>query len=356
MSGPGPAGAAAPACGPEAAAAHPPFVELLRQVPFLAVLEEETLREVIARSRRARFRPGQRILGELEAGADVHVLLSGTVEVSVESEAGGRLVLGTLPAGAAFGEMASITGELHSASVDAVTEVDVLVIPDAYFDRLRERRPEVAVALVKLIGERLAGAEQTIDELLEDRERSVPPAAQARLRRGSIARAWRELVVNRRRDVAFLTFAGFVVTLLVLRAVVYLAFRFEVMPAGLLRAAYLTGFALLGLSALAALLTYRRGTRRVVALAYGVACALILNELGVTLAFDIFFKDIHTADPSVPFDIERLYRRTEGLRAIAIGLLVLVQAVYLRRFYRRAAFVVRTRVRRVLTRLRPAAR
>jgi len=163
-------------------------------------------------------------------------------------------------------------------------------------------------------------------------------------------------VVNRRRDVAFLTFAGFVVTLLVLRAVVYLAFRFEVMPAGLLRAAYLTGFALLGLSALAALLTYRRGTRRVVALAYGVACALILNELGVTLAFDIFFKDIHTADPSVPFDIERLYRRTEGLRAIAIGLLVLVQAVYLRRFYRRAAFVVRTRVRRVLTRLRPAAR
>jgi len=284
------------------------------------------------------------------------VLLAGTVEVSVESEAGGRLVLRSLSPGAAFGEMASITGELHSASVDAVTEVELLVIPDAYFDRLRERRPEVAVALVKLIGERLAGAEQTIDELLDDRERSVPPAAQARLRRGSISRAWRELVVNRRRDLAFLTFAGFVVTLLVLRAAVYLAFRFELMPSGVLRAAYLTGFALLGLSALAALLTYRRATRRVVALAYGVACALIRNELGVTLAFDIFFKDIHTADPGVPFDIERLYRRTEGLRAIAVGLVVLVQAVYLRRFYRRAAFVLRTRARRVLTRLRPAGR
>jgi CRP-like cAMP-binding protein len=329
-------------------------VAVLRRVGFLAVLEDEALQEVLARSWRASYRPGQRIVGELEPGADVYVLLAGQVEVSVESETGGRLVLRALDAGSAFGEMASLTGELHSASVDAVTDVEALVIPDAYFDRLRERRPEVAVALVGLLGERLAGAEQTIDELLEDRERPPRRAeVRAKLRRGSIVRAWRELVVNRRRDLAFLTFAGFVVTLLAVRAAVYLAFRFEVRPAGVLRAAYLTGFALLGLSALGALLTFRRSTRRVVALAYGVAAALIVNELGVTLAFDIFFKDIHTADPGVPFDIERLYRRTEAIRAIVVGLLVLAQAAYLRRFYRRAAFVLRTRARRVLSRLRP---
>jgi uncharacterized membrane protein len=160
--------------------------------------------------------------------------------------------------------------------------------------------------------------------------------------------------VNRRRDLAFLAFAGFAVTLLFVRAFVYLAFRFELMPRGVLQGAYLTGFALLALSALGALLSYRRTTRRAVALAYGVACALIFNELGVTLAFDIFFKDIHTPDPSVAFDIERLYRRTEGVRAIAIGLVVLVQLVYLRRFYRRAGFVLRTRLRRAWSRVRAA--
>ncbi len=349
MSAPGlaPAGAPPPA-GHDAVAA-------LRRVSFLAVLDEEELRELADHSRHARFAPGQRILGELEAGADVHVLVEGRVEVSVESEAGGRLVLRTLEAGSAFGEMASITGELHSASVDAATEVEVLVIPDADFDRLRERRPEVAVALVRLIGERLAGAEQTIDDLLEDRERIAAGAPRARLRRGSIARAWRELVVNRRRDLAFLGFAGFVGTLLLARLLVHLAFRFDVMPRGVLQGAYLTGFALLALSAVGAVLSYRRGTRRAVALAYGVACALIFNSLGVTLAFDIFFKDIHTPDPSVPFDIERLYRRTEGLRAVVIGLVVLVQLVYLRRFYRRAAFVLRTRLRRVVSRARVRA-
>ncbi|HUK63554.1 MAG TPA: hypothetical protein VLV15_09475, partial [Dongiaceae bacterium] len=100
-------------------------------------------------------------------------------------------------------------------------------------------------------------------------------------------------------------------------------------------------------SACTSLLTFRPGFRRAIAIAYGVACALIVNELGVTLAFDIFYKDIHTPDPTVAFDVERLYRRTESARAILIALVVLVQAAYLRRFYRRVAFVLSNRLRRL---------
>lgn len=331
-------------------------IDALRRVEFLSVLDEQALGEVSDRSRKVAYHPGERILGELESGADVYVVVDGQVEVSVESATGGRFLLGMLGPGHAFGEMSSLTGELHSASVVALTEVEALVIPDADFDRLRERFPQVAVALVKLLGSRLAGAERHVDELLEERDRPQAPdrGAQPGVRRGSIVRAWRELVVNRRRDLGFLTLAGFVATLLVIRATVYLSFRFDVAPTDLLRTAYLAGFALLGLSALSALLSFRHSVRRVVALAYGIACALIVNELGVTLAFDIFFKDIHTADPNVPFDIERLYRRTEPVRAIVVGLVVLVQAAYLRRFYRRAGFVLETRARRLLSRLRGA--
>jgi CRP-like cAMP-binding protein len=331
-------------------------IEALRRVDFLSRLEDRVLGEVSERSRPARYRPGERILGELESGTDVFLVVDGQVEVSVESATGGTLVLGTLGPGHAFGEMSSLTGELHSASVVALTEVEALVLPDAYFDRLRERFPEVAVALVKLIGTRLATAERTVDDLLADRERPQVPdrATQPGVRRGSIVRAWRELVVNRRRDLGFLTLAGFGATLLAIRALVYLSFRFDLAPAGLLRTAYLTGFTLLALSSLSALLSFRHSTRRLVALVYGISCALIVNELGVTLAFDIFFRDIHTPDPTVAFDIERLYRRTEPVRAAVIGLLVLVQAAYLRRFYRRAGFVLETRARRVLARLRRA--
>lgn len=162
--------------------------------------------------------------------------------------------------------------------------------------------------------------------------------------------------MSRHRDLAFLTLASFVVTLAAVRLVVHLAFRLDVAPRGVLRAAYMSGFALVFGSAAASLLTFRPVVRKFVAIAYGVGAALIFNELGVTLAFDIFYKDIHTPDPDFAFDVERLYRRTEPLRAIVIGLVVLIQAAYLRRFYRRAWFIARTGVRRVFARFARSGR
>ena len=63
---------------------------------------------------------------------------------------------------------------------------------------------------------------------------------------------------------------------------------------------------------------------------------------------NIYFKDINTPDPTVPFDIERLYRRMEPIRAMVVGIVVLVQAVYLKSFYARAWFLARMRLRRAL--------
>jgi CRP-like cAMP-binding protein len=326
----------------------PEELALVRRVPFLAPLDDEALRDVASAAARSRWAKNERMVTELEFGADVFVLLRGEAEVSLEGQGGEKETLGRLGPGDAFGEMSSLTGELRSATVIALGDVEALVVPDEVFDDLRARRPRVAVALVRMMAERLGAAERAIDALLastKDVEKAAEKA-QVKPARGSVARAWRELVVGRRKDLSFLTFAAFVTTLLLVRAGVYLAFRFDVAPFGILRTAYMSGFALLGVSAASALLTFRPAWRRAIALAYGVAVALILNELGVTLAFDIFYKDIHTPDPSVPFDLEELYRRTEGVRGVLIALAVLVQAAYLRPFWRRAAFVLRTRLRR----------
>jgi CRP/FNR family cyclic AMP-dependent transcriptional regulator len=324
--------------------------ELLKKVEYLSCLDEDVLEELASHARSAKYAGGERIVCELDAGADVFVVTSGKAEISVEPRAGEKQVLGTIGPGDAFGEMSSLTAELRSATVTALGEVSVLVIPDAEFDALRERRPEVAVALVRILAERLARVERSIDALLGPDGREPELLKGDAKRRGSFRRVWRELVVNRRKDLAFLTLSSFVLTLLVVRGVVYASFALDFAPRDVLRVAYLTGFTLLGVSACAALLTFRPTSRRLVAIAYGVGCALILNELGVTLAFDIFYKDIHTPDPTVAFDVERLYRRAEPLRAIAIGLVVLVQAAYLRGFYRRAWFIAKTRLRKLFAR------
>ncbi len=317
---------------------------LLHSVDFLAPLDDNTLGELLDRARLIARPSGARLISELESGCDVFVLMSGTAEVFVEPRAGQRRVLGTLAPGSAFGEMSSLTGGLRSATVVATSDVEVLEIDDALFDQLRERRPEIAIALLHTLAKRLADADRAIDALLAQHDAPVKPDAP--VERGSIRRVWRELVVERRRDLAFATLSAFVLTLIAVRLVVYASFRLDVAPRGVLRAAYMSGFGLLVFSAAAAVLTFRPAIRRLVAIAYGIGAALIFNELGVTLAFDIFFKDIHTADPDVAFDIERLYRRTEPLRAIAIGFVVLIQVVYLRHFYRRVWFILRTRLRR----------
>jgi CRP-like cAMP-binding protein len=327
---------------------------LLRKVPFLASVDDATLSELAQRGRRAQYRKNDRIVSELEPGADVFVMLRGEAEASLETARGERETLGKFGPGGAFGEMSSLTGELRSATVLATGDVEVLIVPDDVFDDLRRRRPLVAVSLVRTMAARMAEAERSIQELIAlptERGPAPPPASKVAggVRRGSIARAWRELVVGHKKDLSFLVFAAFVSTLLVVRAGVYLSFRADFAPMDVLRAAYTTGFALLGVSSCASLLTFRPAWRRGIAVAYGVALALILNELGVTLAFDIFYKNITTPDPNVPFDVEELYRRTEGVRAVLIAFAVLLQAAYLRPFWRRAAFVLRTRARKVLS-------
>ena len=344
-----------------AAAQTTDVLATLRNVDYLESLDDETLLEVAGRARRMRFAKGERVVSELESGADVFVLLEGRTEVSVEPRGAARRVLCTLTPGAAFGEMSSLTGELRSATVTAVTNIEVLVLSDADFDALRERRPLIAVAMLRVIAKRLAEAERSLDALLgAGGGEETPPLsaiaertahhAGAKMQRGSLSRVWRELVVGRQRDLAFLTLASFVVTLVLVRVSVYLAFRFDFAPRDVLRVAYMTGFGLLVSSAAVSLLRFREGWRRLIALAYGAGIALIFNELGVTLAFDIFYKDIHTADPNAPFDVERLYQRTEAMRAIVIGLVVLVQAAYLRSFYRRVWFIGKTRLRKLATR------
>ena len=321
---------------------------MLRRVDFLADVDEPTLERLAARSTPMRFANGEILVAELESGADVYVVLEGEAEVSVDARDGSRKVLGKLGPGGAFGEMSSLTGELRSATVTARSPLEVLRIADADFDALREQRPACAARLVRVLAGRLADTERTLDALLtEERHRPAEDVSSAAKPRGSVGRVWRELVVSRQRDLAFFTLTAFVLTVLLVRGFVFLSFEFALAPRDVLRGAYMTGFALAFASSCASLLTFRLRWRYAIAVAYGIGAALIFNSLGVTLAFDIFYKDIHTPDPDVAFDLERLYRRTEPVRAIVIGFVVLLQAVYLRRFYRRAAFVLMTRLRAV---------
>lgn len=324
-------------------------ISKLRGVNFLSELDSATLAEVARQASVRQYAANQRIVTELEFGDEVFVIARGQAQISVCPRTGKRLVLGEIGPGAAFGEMASITGELRSATVVAVTSVQVLVLSDRLFDRLRVARPQVAVSLVKTLAARLVEVEHTLSTLLSD-DSAISLRANDQARRSSLSILWRELVVNHHKEPAFLALIAFVATLILVRIAVFVALQYQLWPRQVLRVAYVTGFILVMLSACAAILTFRPNWRRSIMVAFGIGAALIANELGVTLAFDIFFKEGYTPDPNLPFDIEKLYRRTEPVRASVIGLVVLLQAVYLGAFYRRVWHLLGIEIRRLLRR------
>ena len=95
--------------------------------PFL--LLDERARDDLARaSTRLTYRPGERLVGEGDPPADAYAILRGAVRIT----AGGvTKSIATLAAPALVGEMAVLSGEPRSASVNAARSVSALRIPAA---------------------------------------------------------------------------------------------------------------------------------------------------------------------------------------------------------------------------------
>ncbi len=327
----------------------------LRTVPWLAALADGALDDVIAAGSDVTFAPGRAMVGELEPGDELFVLLEGRARVSVAAGLRESMELGTLGPGDACGELSLVTHELRSATVTAVTTIRALRIDRLDFEQLLRRHPPIAIHFAREVGNRLRDTDLALDGLLE-RGEAAPEArrlsgqlAAVAPVPGSFVRAWRELVASHARELPFLALVSFLGTLVAIRLAVWAAAAAGAPLFVLLRTAYTTGFLLVIFSTATALMRFRPSTRRYIAVGCGVGFALIINELSVFLAFDVFYIDMTTRDSSMVFNVEQLYRRSETEWAIALLTLFLIQATYFGRFYRRVAFIVGARLRRLFS-------
>lgn len=335
----------------------------LHAVPWLASLGEQALAEVIDAGEVIGFRAGDALVRELEIGDELFVIIDGRLRATIAAGQSAPVEVGVLEPGQTCGESSMLTRELRSATVTAEQDGRALRLHRLAFDALVERHPRIAAHFAHETAARLADTDRALDALLS----GAPPSgagltglvglkglmgktAAVTPARGSLVRAWRELVLSRRQELPFLALAAFLGTLVSIRLIVWAFQRAGVDLFALLRAAYTTGIALVLLSVAFSLMRFSPRTRRAIAIAYGIGFALIFNELSVFLAFDTFYLDMTTRDPAMLFDVETLYHRSESAWAIAIALAVLVQATFLRRFYRRSSFILATRLRALLAR------
>lgn len=324
-------------------------------LPLLEAIGSEARAELLAAAEPRHYPAFALLLAELEPGDELLILREGHAAVTVgAAELTGEEALGEVAPGESVGEIALLTGSLRSASVRAIDPVDVWALRREQLHDLMARYPAIAIHFLALLGHRLTTADRVLARGLDPKLAAAAPlagldrqtreiAAHPRPLRRLLQRAFRELIVEHRRELPFFVLSGFLCAFVLARGLIWGLERAGADLELLLRSAYVGGVLFLLSSAGLSPFLYRRPWRRAVCLAFGIGAGLVVNELSVWLSFDIFYRDIFTRDPSVRFDPGILYHRSITLWTFLVVIVLLVQATYLSRFYRRAYYLLRER-------------
>lgn len=141
-------------------------IALLRRVPLLTILSDDELATIAERMRPRQYRPGTPIFHRDDPGTTLHIIINGLVKLVLSSPEGREMTVGILRAGDFFGEMALFDGGARSASVVTLEATETLTLDRAPFVETLERHPQVATALLSILGERLRRTDELIQDIL----------------------------------------------------------------------------------------------------------------------------------------------------------------------------------------------
>jgi HEAT repeat protein len=127
---------------------------LLREVPLFAELDPDDLKQIADIAREQLYPAGSVLFREGEQGDELYVLASGDVRV-IKGSNGSEKIVARRGVGEFLGEMAIFESAEHSATVRAEGDVRALVIDADEFKSILRDRPEVCLAVLRVLSRRL---------------------------------------------------------------------------------------------------------------------------------------------------------------------------------------------------------
>ena len=145
------------------------YEDALARVDLFSGLRKKELKEVANCCREGKYSPGSVLISQGEKGLGLFILTKGTVRITrANSPDGAEEVLGTAGEGDVLGEMALLDDMPRSATVTAVDDVSVLVLPFWEFRivmrGILRSDPDVGLDLMAILSRRLRKAEQRANE------------------------------------------------------------------------------------------------------------------------------------------------------------------------------------------------
>jgi CRP/FNR family transcriptional regulator len=137
-------------------------LELLGRVPLFAELSRDELERIAQVAIPRSFPKGVRVFHEGDHSDACYIVRSGDLRVTREHPDGRAIALATLGSGDIFGELAMLDGEARSASVETLSDSELVALPAADVRGLLTRHSEITVKLVMALTRRLRETNERI--------------------------------------------------------------------------------------------------------------------------------------------------------------------------------------------------
>jgi CRP-like cAMP-binding protein len=134
-------------------------INYLKSVIPFSKLPESSLQSISQDLKKVNYPAGKIIIEAGEEGDSLYIIEEGSVQIYIkESGSGDKIILSQLSRGDYFGEMALITGEPRSATVEALENVDLYRLDKKGFDKLINENPSISLYLSHMLSQRLKNA------------------------------------------------------------------------------------------------------------------------------------------------------------------------------------------------------
>jgi CRP-like cAMP-binding protein len=135
--------------------------EMLRNIPMFSTMDAARLKLLSFTSERVSYMAGEEFIKQGEIGESAFVIMSGAVDVILETAEGPRTV-GTIGANQLVGEIALLHNGRRTATLRAKTPVSCLLLSkDVFFHLLREF-PDFSLAVMRDLAARLERVTQQL--------------------------------------------------------------------------------------------------------------------------------------------------------------------------------------------------
>ena len=139
-------------------------IKLLRALPYFRPLDEDTLASIAALAMRRVYQPDEVIFLEGEPCAGLFVVHAGHVKILKVSPEGREQILTIIGPRDSFNDVAVFDGGPNPACAQAMDAVEACVIERPAMQRLLDRHPPLAQAVITL----LAGRARMLVNMVED--------------------------------------------------------------------------------------------------------------------------------------------------------------------------------------------